>query len=140
MPHYRISQLADDSRPLLNKFYRQHRSPMRASGDGLLWVVRDSEIVAGMSLTPVARGYWLTGLYVAPKLRGQGLARRLLEDARHELEGPVWLFCHPELVTLYRHLGFAADPQLPQPLVERLARYQRSKPLLAMGREERTLA
>ncbi len=138
MPHYCISQLADASRPLLNKFYRQHRSSMRASSDGLLWVVRDSEIVAGMSQTPVAHGHWLTGLYVAPALRGQGLARRLLEGAGQELEGPVWLFCHPDLAPLYRHLGFTADPQLPQPLVERLARYQRSKPLLAMGRDERT--
>ncbi|ERO64295.1 hypothetical protein P308_24575 [Pseudomonas piscis] len=51
MPSYRISQLAEASRPLLNKFYRQHRSSMRASADGQLWVLRDGEILAGMSLS-----------------------------------------------------------------------------------------
>ena len=33
MPHLNIARLTDLERPLLNKFYRQHGSPMRASGD-----------------------------------------------------------------------------------------------------------
>ncbi|WP_409298529.1 GNAT family N-acetyltransferase [Pseudomonas sp. KCJK8993] len=134
MPSYRISQLAETSRPLLNKFYRQHRSSMRASTDGQLWVLRDGEILAGMSLSPVAQGYWLTGLFVAPPHRGQGLAGRLLDGALGSLQGPVWLFCHPDLAPWYQRLGFVAAPRLPQPLAERLVRYQRSKPLLAMAR------
>lgn len=134
MPSYRISQLAEASRPLLNKFYRQHRSSMRASADGQLWVLRDGEILAGMSLSPVAQGHWLTGLFVAPPQRGQGLAGHLLEGALGSLEGPVWLFCHPDLVPWYQRLGFVAALQLPHPLAERLLRYQRSKPLLAMAR------
>ncbi|AZC24957.1 GNAT family N-acetyltransferase [Pseudomonas sessilinigenes] len=133
MPNVHISLLSEASRPLLNKFYRQHRSTMRASGEGQLWVLRDEEIVAGMSLTPVEQGHWLTGLFVAPLSRGQGLARRLIEQALQETPGPVWLFCHPDLEGFYQCLGFTRDPRLPPPLAERLARYQRSKPLLAMA-------
>ncbi|MGC5701368.1 GNAT family N-acetyltransferase [Pseudomonas sp. NFXW11] len=132
MSSLQISLLADSARPLLNKFYRQHQSPMRAASAGQLWVIRESEIVAGMSLTVVAHGHWLTGLLVAPEHRGRGLARQLLERARQQVEGPVWLFCHPHLQAFYQRLGFSLDPDLPQPLAERLLRYQRSKPLLAM--------
>lgn len=133
MSSLQISLLAEASRPLLNKFYRQHQSPMRASSAGQLWVVRHAGIVAGMSLTPVAQGHWLTGLFVAPERRGQGLAGQLVKQALKQVEGPVWLFCHPDLETLYQRMNFSSDTRLPQPLAERLARYQRSKPLLAMG-------
>jgi len=133
MPAHLISLLADAERPLLNKFYRQHQSSMRASSDGQLWVARSTEIIAGMSLSPVAEGYWLTGLFVAPACRGQGLAATLVEQARQTVAGPVWLFCHPDLEALYRSMGFAIAGQLPQPLNDRLTRYRRSKPLLAMA-------
>ncbi|WP_025126867.1 GNAT family N-acetyltransferase [Pseudomonas sp. PH1b] len=133
MPSPQFSLLAEASRPLLNKFYRQHRSPMRAGAEGQLWVARNPQIIAGMSLTPVAQGHWLTGLFVAPTCRGQGLATQLVAQARNQVEGPVWLFCHPDLKDLYQAMGFFCDPVLPPALVERLARYRRSKPLLAMG-------
>ncbi|BCT34939.1 GNAT family N-acetyltransferase [Pseudomonas protegens] len=133
MSSLQICLLAEAARPLLNKFYRQHQSPMRASSAGQLWVARNEGIIAGMSLTPVAQGHWLTGLFVAPEHRGQGLAGQLVERALMQVEGPVWLFCHPDLETLYQRMSFSTATQLPQPLAERLARYQRSKPLLAMG-------
>ncbi|OLF52706.1 GNAT family N-acetyltransferase [Pseudomonas chlororaphis] len=133
MPDTEYLLLADSLRPLLNKFYRAHHSPMRASGEGHSWVARRGAIVAGLSLTPVAHGHWLTGLFVDPTQRGQGIAAGLVEQARGPLTGPVWLFCHPDLQALYERMGFAATTALPQALTDRLARYRRSKRLIAMG-------
>ncbi|MBP5078541.1 GNAT family N-acetyltransferase [Pseudomonas chlororaphis] len=133
MPDTQYLLLADTLRPLLNKFYRAHNSPMRAAGEGQSWVAKRGAIVAGLSLTPVAQGHWLTGLFVDPAHRGQGIAAVLVEQARAQLPGPVWLFCHPDLQALYERMGFATAPALPQALVDRLARYRRSKSLIAMG-------
>lgn len=121
-----------DTRQLLNKFYREQRSAMRAAGGAIWWVAKAPAIVAGLSLTPVADGHWLTGLLVAEGHRGQGLARGLIEAASGSRSGPVWLFCHPDLQAFYEKLDFAANPPLPVPLAERLMRYQQSKFLIAM--------
>jgi GNAT superfamily N-acetyltransferase len=122
-------------KPLADKFYRAHRSPMRASQADQLWVAQQGEIVAALCLRPVASGQWLTSLLVAPARRRQGLARQLIEQALDGCGEPVWLFCQPQLQGFYQRLGFADCSVLPAPLAERLARYSRSKSLLAMVRE-----
>eukprot|EP01034_Spumella_vulgaris_P009639 gene9639-12221_t len=53
MPELHIDLLAEPLWPLLNKFYRRHNSPMKALKGGQLWVARNSEIVAGLCLSPV---------------------------------------------------------------------------------------
>lgn len=121
-------------RPLLGKFYRSHRCSIRASAEGLLWVARTPDIVAGLCLTASAHGHWLTGLFVAPAWRSQGIAGHLIQRAVDSVEGPVWLFCHPQLQGFYQRLGFTPEPALPQPLRDRLSRYRLSKPLVALGR------
>ncbi|PRA61317.1 GNAT family N-acetyltransferase [Pseudomonas sp. MYb187] len=113
---------------------------MRAATDGQLWVARANDIVAALCLSPVTGGRWLTGLWVATPWRGQRIARHLLEAALHSAQGTVWLFCHPDLQHFYNRLGFAPCMHLPAALGERLARYQRSKPLLAMARNQSSLA
>ena len=120
--------------PLVDKFYRSHRSPMRANRNDRVWVAQRAEIVAALCLRPTLSGHWLTGLLVAPAQRRQGVARQLIEQALAEADGPVWLFCHPELGDFYRRLGFTPCGELPAPLSERLARYQRSKALIALYR------
>jgi len=75
MPELHIEPLAEPLWPLLNKFYRHHDSPMKALKGGRLWVARDREIVAGLCLTPVVGGQWLTGVFVDPAYRGQGWRR-----------------------------------------------------------------
>ncbi|NVZ26157.1 GNAT family N-acetyltransferase [Pseudomonas gingeri] len=135
MPTADYAQLPEPLRPLLNKFYRAHNSSMRSAGDGQLWVARCDGIIAGLSLTAVAEGFWLTGLLVDPRWRGQGIAGQLIARARRDAEGPVWLFCHPDLRDFYTRQGFSLATALPQPLAERLARYSRSKPLVALGIE-----
>ena len=119
--------------PLMNKFYRAHQSSMKASKDSQLWVARQEEIVAGLCLRPAAHGHWLTGLFVAPAVRGRGIAAALVSAAASTCEGPVWLFCDPELQGFYERLGFGLDTDLPQVLHERLVRYQRNKAMIAMG-------
>jgi GNAT superfamily N-acetyltransferase len=133
--HFRA--LPPQLKPLADKFYRAHRSPMRAGQADQLWVAQQGEIAAALCLRPVAGGQWLTSLLVAPAMRRQGLARQLIEQALGSYGGPVWLFCQPQLQAFYQRLGFTDCPLLPTPLAERLARYRRSKSLLGMVREGR---
>ena len=123
-------------RPLLDKFYRAHGSPMRAGNQGQPWVARHGELVAALCLTPIAQGHWLTGLFVAPSARRQAIASTLVRQALGQVDSPVWLFCHPDLLGFYQRLGFDTAVTLPAELAQRLARYQRSKPLVALARAQ----
>jgi GNAT superfamily N-acetyltransferase len=129
-----IGPLVGAERGLLDRFYRQHRSRMRASAEGQLWVARAPGIVGGLCLSQVPGGWWLTGLFVAPQQRGQQVASQLVNAALASLDNGVWLFCHPELVAFYQRLGFGPSLCLPPVLADRLARYQRTKPLVALER------
>lgn len=119
--------------PLMNKFYRTHQSSMKAVREAQLWVARKEGIIAGLCLRPMANGHWLTGLFVAPALRGQGVAGDLVGQAIAAVDGPIWLFCDPQLQGFYEKLGFSLDVELPHALHERLVRYQRNKAMIAMG-------
>ncbi|KAA8696767.1 Acetyltransferase [Pseudomonas caricapapayae] len=135
MSEIRFCPLPDECRPLLGKFYREHQSSMRAASKGQAWVARQAEIVGALCLTPVAEGHWLTGLFVAPAMRGKAVARGLIDAALQPQTGPVWLFCHPDLLGFYQLAGFATAQRLPQTLGERFMRYSRSKPLIALCRQ-----
>jgi GNAT superfamily N-acetyltransferase len=134
------SKLLDTERRLLNNFYRQHGSRMRAASDAELWVARGPGIIAGLNLSAVDDGYWLTGLFVDPQRRSQGVAGSLIEAALQQVEGPTWLFCHPDLLPFYQRLAFDMAQQLPPSLAGRLQRYQRSKRLVALVRGQSSLA
>lgn len=71
------------------------------------WVVGHTDIVAGLCLSGIAGGHWLTGLLVAPSQRNQGLATRLITQALAANDGPVWLFCEPKVIAFYRQLNFS---------------------------------
>ncbi|MFW9078080.1 GNAT family N-acetyltransferase [Pseudomonas sp. P2757] len=132
MTDTRYALLDDLSWPLLNKFYRAHQSPMKAVREAQLWVARREEIVGALCLRQVSGGHWLTGLFVDPACREQGIAAQLIDAAVSGVEEPVWLFCHPDLRGFYERRGFSFDPELPQAMAERLSRYARSKPMVAM--------
>ena len=133
MPTPRFRHLPAQLRPLVDKFYRGHRSPMRSQAGDKIWVAeRGDEIVAALSLRPLAGGQWLTGLFVAPALRRQGVAAALLGHSLALHPEPVWLFCHPELRNFYQRLGFEDCQSLPTELAERLTRYQRTKSLIPL--------
>lgn len=125
---------------LLDHFYRQHGSRMRAAGDGESWVARADGIVGGLNLSPVADGRWLTGLFVAPQWRGRQVAMHLIEAALAANASPTWLFCHPDLEAFYQRVGFTLTDDLPDALNARLTRYQRSKRLVAMVRGQSSRA
>lgn len=135
MSNAQYSLLEAPLRPLMDKFYRAHFSPMRTSREGVQWVARRPDIIGGLCLTPVADGQWLTGLFVDPAHREQGVAAGLIDAATQTVTGPVWLFCHPNLREFYEKLGFTTGPVLPKPLHDKLARYSMSKLLIALGRQ-----
>jgi GNAT superfamily N-acetyltransferase len=126
--------LADIQRPLLDKFYRAHHGSMRSKGEAQAWVAKEGEIVGALSLRPMAHGHWLTGLFVAPEQRGKGIAKHLITAATASVSGPVWLFCEPDLLGFYQLSGFVETTDLPEALADRLARYRRSKTLVALVR------
>lgn len=118
---------------LLNKFYRSHASRMRINPEAEAWVVRNPEIIAGLCLTSITEGYWLTGLFVAPEHRKHGVAQHLLQHIQQSHStSPIWLFCHPDLIGFYQRIGFRITEQLPEQLKNRLSRYQKHKKLVAM--------
>lgn len=133
MSELHIGPLVGPERGLLDRFYRQHRSRMRASAEGQLWVARAPGIVGGLCLGEVPGGWWLSGLFVDPQQRGRNVASQLVKSALASIDDDVWLFCHPELVAFYQRLGFAPSLCLPPVLADRLARYQRTKPLVALA-------
>lgn len=136
MPTLTFTHLPHLQRRLLDHFYRQHGSRMRAAGEGEQWVARAGDMIAGMNLISVTGGRWLTGLFVAPGWRGQRVAARLIEAGLQSSAGPTWLFCEPQLAAFYERLGFSVSEQLPEALASRLARYRRSKPLVALVRNQ----
>lgn len=134
-----IRQLRADCRPVLNKFYRELRSHMRAPAGANYWVAGSTPIIGGLCLTKIADGQWLTGLLVAPAYRKHRVATRLVATAVSSCQCPVWLFCEQSLVPFYGQLGFSLTLQLPEPLESKLERYNRHKVLNAMHylRDER---
>ena len=129
-PH--CTPLTGLERRLLDHFYRQQGSRMRTPAEGQPWVARSGSIVAGLNLTPVAGGHWLTGLLVDPQWRQRGVASCLMRAAMTGLDGTVWLFCHPDLLPFYQRLSFEPSVDLPEALAGRLQRYQQHKPLIAL--------
>ena len=128
----RCELLSNDAHPLATRFYRNHNSGMKVRSRHQTWVIRDPEIIACLCLQPMDRGYWLTSLLVSPGHRNQGKATTLLSHVRTSVSGPIWLFCNPTLQAFYERSGFNRCSDLPEALADRLARYQRSKQLMAM--------
>lgn len=132
MEQLRIERLEPAQYELLQRFYRTQRSAMRIKDAGQVWVVRDAQIRGGLCLRQVAEGHWLSGLLVDADRRRRGIAGQLLARVRTSVEGPLWLFCEPALGNFYRAHGFRDCQALPPALASRLARYTRSKSLLAL--------
>ena len=132
MPTIEFCLLPETCLPLLGKFYRTHRSQMRASSGGKVWVAKQPEIIGALCLRQVAGGHWLTGLFVAPEWRSQAIAGQLITHALRDAISPVWLFCDPDLAGFYERSGFTLAEDLPQSLAEKLMRYGRTKALVAM--------
>lgn len=134
MPDIEFVLLPEVCQPLLDKFYRSHRSAMRSSSGAQMWVARQPDIIGALCLRPVSGGHWLTGLFVDPERRSEGIAGRLIAQALKDSTGTVWLFCDPDLAGFYERNGFALADDLPQSLAEKLMRYSRAKALVAMGK------
>ncbi len=132
----RCAVLAADDRHLADRFYRAHGSRMKTRAEHIIWTLNTDRMLAALCLQAVAQGHWLTSLFVDPGYRRAGLASTLLDAACTSVEGPVWLFCQPQLEPLYRQQGFTRSTCLPESLAGKLQRYRRSKDLMAMTRGE----
>lgn len=118
--------------PLANKFYKGQRSNMRVGRNDQVWVAQQGEIIAACCLKPQDHGHWLTALLVAEQHRQQGIASALLDTLRRDTRGPIWLFCHPDLLGFYQRQGFQPAHCLPDALAQRLLRYQHKQRLQAL--------
>ncbi len=139
MPTLDYSPLPKALQPLLVRFYRAHNSRNRIRPEATCWVARRGAILGGLCLTPVADGHFLTGLLVIPSQRSRGIGAQLVREALMSNSGPVWLFCKPELLDFYTQLGFVMTDQLPDTLADRLARYRRTKALIALLNDRRMM-
>ncbi|AHY43559.1 NUDIX domain-containing protein [Stutzerimonas decontaminans] len=133
------SPLPQALQPLLVRFYRAHNSRNRVRPEATCWVARRGAIVGGLCLTPVADGHFLTGLLVTPAERNCGVGAQLVREVLASCDGPVWLFCKPELLDFYTRLGFVKTDRLPDTLADRLSRYRRSKALIALLNDRRMM-
>lgn len=132
MPTVVYQRLACVLLPLATKFYKSQGSNMRVGRSEQVWVARTAEIIAACCLKSQDHGHWLTALLVAEPLRQQGIASALLQSLRRNTSGPIWLFCHPDLIDFYRRQGFQPTSSLPQALTHKLQRYQQKQPLQAL--------
>lgn len=139
MPTLDYSPLPKALQPLLVRFYRAHNSRNRIRPEATCWVARRGAILGGLCLTPVADGHFLTGLLVTPSQRSRGIGAQLVREALMSNSEPVWLFCKPELLDFYTQLGFVMTDQLPDTLADRLARYRRTKALIALLNDRRMM-
>lgn len=124
--------LPENLHPLANRFYRAHRTAMKARTHHQVWAIQRVDIEACLCVQPMEEGYWLTNLLVAPPLRSQGRASGLLREVREQVAGPIWLFCHPALREFYSRAGYVECEALPRSLADRLTRYRQSKELIAL--------
>lgn len=131
-----ITQLAPEFYPLVNRFYRQYQRGTKVSSQHRVWIGRElDKILCSVRLQTVTDGHWLTSLLVDPQQRQRGYASALLTAVRANCQGPIWLFCAPELSVFYSRMGYTVTESLPESLTDRLARYQRHKPLIALVSE-----
>ncbi|MFO7703744.1 MAG: GNAT family N-acetyltransferase [Halopseudomonas sp.] len=115
-------------------FYRLHGSPMKVRSTHQVWVLGAPAITACVCTQAVVsrEGHWLTSLFVDPALRKRGLAGQLLDQVRLVVDGPIWLFCRPELSRVYHRHGYYTAKQMPESLTSKLQRYRREKQLIAL--------
>jgi amino-acid N-acetyltransferase len=100
---------------------------------GLRWprfvvaVTPEGEVIACAQVRPHFDGTReLASLVVAPRWRGRGLARALIEHLLAAHSGELYLMCRASLASLYRKFGFVpvSEEQMP-PYFRRIKRLAR---------------
>jgi len=132
---------AADDRVIKNMIHRENLNPMQLDWRHF-WVAVDGDgRVVGCAQVKTLRdgSRELASLVVEEALRGQGLARRLIERLQAENPPPLYLTCRSSLQPLYRRFGFTAVPAEAMPpyyrLISRLAGW-----LMRLARRDEYLA
>ena len=130
-------QLPTIKLPLANKFYRAVNARGKASGGDIVWVAREranNVIIAVARLAPIKGFQLLTGVYVAPNYRHQGIASQLINKLIVPNQG-CYSFVLTHLADFYINLGFemVTNQQLPCELAQRFNAYQhQGRDIIAM--------
>ena len=106
---FRRATAADD-RVIKDMIHREHLNPMQLDWRHF-WLAVDSDgrVVGCAQVKTFKDGSReLASLVVDEKLRGQGLARRLIERLQAENSPTLYLTCRSSLQPLYQRFGFAA--------------------------------
>ncbi len=131
-------QLPPIAFPLASKFYKLHKKG-KVSGSDIVWVSRDSgHIIAAARLSLVLPHYrLLTGVFVAPEYRKQGVARDLLQSTCDEPQF-IYTFSLQHLQPFYQQLNFEliALDNLPCELAQMFIAYlKQGRKIVAMIRK-----
>ncbi len=95
--------------PLVNKFYKTHKARGKAKSHEQVWVAKKTEIVAACRIVNLETAELLCGVFVCPDMRGQGIARQLIETlCQHKPQ--LYTFAYAHLKTWYQSMGFEHIP------------------------------
>ncbi|AOT07303.1 GNAT family N-acetyltransferase [Pseudoalteromonas luteoviolacea] len=110
--------------PLVNKFYQANRVRGRATKQDTIWVVKLTELIAACRVQKVEQDAFLSTVFVAPKYRGQGIAKQLVASAIRS-EHIVYTFAYQDVVPLYQQLDFLdiSPDTLPEKLRDMFVNY-----------------
>lgn len=132
---YQVAVLPPAATVLANKFYRQHGGRGRANKQETIWTVKQAHQLCAVARVQSSlanqqceqeKEYnFLCGVLVAPKWRGQGVARTLIGQLTQAQSVPLYSFVYRHLAPFYQQLGFTACDELPVQLNTRFSSYQK---------------
>ncbi|MCG3866290.1 MULTISPECIES: GNAT family N-acetyltransferase [unclassified Photobacterium] len=116
--------------PLVNKIYKSFYPSGKAKRDEIIWVAESNHsIIASVRFKTIDNMQLLTGMLVAPEYRLQGIAYKLIEACRSQINRQTcYCFAFQELEVFYQKSGFQTidSETLPNNIKQRFQRYANS--------------
>lgn len=137
MSDYHFAPLDPLRFPLVARFYKSHYPAGKPKKDEIIWTLEDPAGLGGaVRFRQFTHYQLLTGMLLAPRLRGQMLGDRFLTAIQPQIQDkPCYCFAYRYLESLYANAGFVLiDPaSLPEELRGRFQSYCHSgKDLIPM--------
>ncbi len=123
--------------PLINRLYKAHYPAGKAKKDEVIWIGENNTgIQCCVRFKQFDSYQLLTGMFVLPTMRGQGLGLALADACVPQFKTKTcfcFAFSHLENFYHQAHFKTIEDNELPEPLQSRIKRYRQSgKNLIAM--------
>lgn len=116
--------------PLVNKIYKSFYPSGKAKRDETIWVAESNKsIIASVRFKTIDDIQLLTGMLVIPEYRLQGIAYKLIEACRNQInQQACYCFAFQELEVFYQKSGFHTinSENLPNNIKQRFQRYANS--------------